>query len=175
MKYFIYLITILISIGLTAGIFSLFPILRGVPQLLLVLVIVVAVARKNLDFIFIAIVAGIFLDLLTSLAFGSYILSFAFLGFLSKYIFREYLITSNTWKHLPWIISIAILIQHIWFWVYNSLLFRFDQLALPIGLVDIIFTSFGAIIYTAILFFPAYWMIEKISQFMEKLDLRKKY
>ena len=175
MKYFIYLITILISIGLTAGVFSLFPILRGVPQLLLVLVLVVAVERKNFDFIFISVVAGIFLDLLTSLAFGSYILSFAFLGFSAKYIFREYLITSNTWKHLPWVISIAILIQHLWFWIYNSLLFRFDQLALPLRLWDIILTSLGAIIYTAVLFFPVYWMIEKISQFIENLDLKKKY
>lgn len=175
MKYFVYLITVLISIGLTAGIFSLFPILRGTPQLLLILILVIAVERKNLDFIFIAVVAGIFLDFLTSLAFGSYTLSFVFLGFCARYVFREYLITSNTWKHLPWIISVAIIIQYLWFWIYNALLFRFDQLAVPIGLIDIILTSFGAIIYTGVLFLPVYWVIEKISQFIETLDLKKKY
>lgn len=175
MKYIIYSVVIIFLNGITAGGFQHFSILHAVPQLVLLLVVLVAAERKNLDYIFVAIMGGIFLDFTTSLAFGSYTLSFLIIGFAAKFLFDEMLLARSPLKHIPWIVSSAILFQYLWIWLYNGTLIRFHSSYLPLRISDAMLIAIGAIIYTLLLLFPAYWIIEKLNDYIERLENRKKY
>ncbi len=175
MKYLIYTVVILFLVGITAGGFHHFSILRGVPQLVMLLLIIVAAERKNTDYMFVALVGGVLIDFSTSVAFGSFTLSFLVLGFLSKFLFEDMLLARSPLKHIPWIVSAAIALQYAWVWLYNGTLVRFDTAFLPLRLSDAMIIAIGAIIYTLILLFPAYWAIEKLNDYIEHLEQRKKY
>ncbi len=175
MKYIIYSVVIIFLIGIIAGGFHHFTILRAVPQLVLLLVIVVAAERKNLDYLFVAIVGGVFMDFATSVAFGSFTLSFIVIGFVAKFLFDEMLLARSPLKHVPWIVSAAIASQYLWIWLYNGTLIRFESAYLPLRLSDTMIMAIGAIIYTLILLFPAYWIMDKLNEYIERLEQRKKY
>ena len=175
MKYLIYSVVTIFLVGITAGGFQHFSILHAVPQLVLLLVILVAAERKNLDYLFVAIVGGVLLDFTTSIAFGSYTLSFLVIGMLAKFLFEDMLLARSPLKHIPWIVSSAIILQHFWIWLYNGTLIRFHSSYIPLRLSEAMLIAIGAIIYTLLLLFPAYWIIEKLNDYIEHLDNRKKY
>lgn len=175
MKYFIYFFVILCLVGITGGVFDVFPLFRSVPQLLLVFVAVIAVERKNLDYIFVALVSGIFMDALTGVAFGSYTLSYFAAALLIRLVFQDFLLVSNAWKHLPWIVVIATIVQHIWVWLYNGSLARFLQSVPAFTFSEIILLSLGSSLYTVVLFLPSYWLFEQLNQYLNRLEQTKKY
>jgi rod shape-determining protein MreD len=175
MKYGIYFIIIVVLIGLSGGVFNVFPIFRTVPQLLMLLLAIVAAEQKNSDFIFIALAAGFMMDMVSSVAIGSFTLSYFFIGFGVKYLFENVLLASNSWKHLPWIVSIAIAAQSLWVWLYNGTLARTSAMVPAFSVSEILVLSVGSIIYTLIVFFPVYWLVERLTEYLVRLEQKKKY
>ena len=175
MKYLIYLVVIIFCIGLSVGVFHLFPIYRAVPQLILLLVIVSSAERHDLDFLFIAIVGGAFMDIVTSVAFGSFILSFMVIGFLIRFLLQGLLLAKSPWKTLPLVAALSIAVQYFWLWLYNGLLFPIKASLSASTFTDSSALAFGAVVYSVILFFPIYWLVEHLHRFLDSLELRKKY
>ena len=175
MKYIIYSFIIVILVGLVGGVFDVFTIFRSVPQLMLLFVAVVAAERKNFDFAFIAIAGGLLMDAMTSVAFGSYLLSYLVIGLAIKYVFEDFLLASNSWKHLPWIVSVAILLQHIWLWLYNGTLAQVAVGIPAFTFSEIFILSIGGILYTLLLYLPGYWLIERLNDYLVSMEQRKKY
>lgn len=175
MKYLIYFVVIIFCIGLSVGVFHLFPIYRAVPQLILLLVIVSSAERHDLDFLYIAIAGGMFMDIVTSVAFGSFTLSFMIIGFLIRFLLQGLLAAKNPWKALPLVVILSIIIQYFWLWLYNGLLFPLKVSLSASTFTDTTALAFGAVIYSVILFFPIYWLIERLHGFLDSMELRKKY
>jgi rod shape-determining protein MreD len=175
MKYLIYSFIIVLLVGLVGGVFDVFTIFRSVPQLMLLFVAIIAAERKNFDFAFIAITGGILMDAMTSVAVGSYILSYLAIGLVIKYVFENYLLSSNSWKHLPWIVAASILFQHIWLWLYNGTLARVATGVPAFTFSEIIILSIGGILYTLLLYLPGYWLIERLNDYLVSMEQRKKY
>src|SRR3989344_3299474 len=100
MKYFIYLLSVIILLGLNLGIFGQFPIFGQIPNLLFLLVIFFALEKRSYDFFFVGFVCGLFLDFFSANYFGSFTLSFLAVGLAMHVFAGSFIGVELNWKVL---------------------------------------------------------------------------
>ena len=121
MKYIFYFLGIIFLITVNFGILHYFKLFGVVPNLLLIFLLVAATESQSLDFFYIAILSGLFLDAWSGLMFGSFTFVFLFLGFLLHLLNNNLVLPESAWKKLLIIVFFGTIVSVYGIWLYNRL------------------------------------------------------
>lgn len=120
MKYFLYLLTIIILTGIQIGLFHYLALFGTVPNLLLLFVIGSSLQREAEDSFFLALVGGLFLDFSSGLLIGSFALGFLLLALLLYFIIHHLVVFELSWKYLLTVTAVATVFVDACVWLFNN-------------------------------------------------------
>ncbi len=174
MKYFIYFLAIILLLGLNLGVFSSLKIWGIAPNLLLIFVMIFTFSDSSFDFVFIALLSGIFLDVYSPLYFGSFSISLLLLAYCLYFLVHNVLTFEIDWKFFSLILAGSLLFVFLCLWGYNKFIFR---LGLSTTYTNFhFFTSRFLIefLYSWALFFPMRKFVELVKLATTKFSVRQK-
>lgn len=174
MKYFIYLIAITILLGINLGLFGTFPINGQIPNLLFLLTICFALEKDGQDFLFIALISGLFLDFYSTSFFGSFAFVFLTLSFCLHLIVKNLLAAELNWKILSLTIVICLVILDLLVWLYGLLAFKFNWISFAVNFKFLIASFPAALFYNLLLLYPVYLVSNFLKQFVDNLSLKRR-
>ena len=163
MKYFIYLISIIILLGLNLGLFSLFPIRGQLPNLLFLMALCASLWKKDFDFFFISLISGLFLDFFSTGFFGAYTLALLTMSLCLHLFANNVLITEFNWKTLSVAAAFSWLFFSIMVWLYSLAAFKLNLNVENIGFKFFIGGFFPSLFYNLLLLHP----IRAVSNFLK--------
>ncbi len=170
MKYLAYTVAIIISMALTAGLFSNFRLGGVVPDLVLLLTIVTAVEFEARDFLFVALVGGIWADLFYGLPIGSFAIGYMLCGSLAYALFHRPASLDFSWKYFTSLVAGSIALLYVWLWFYSNLIASIHWSPLRVSLPQVAHNFLFILIYNLLLAFPTYWLFTWISGYTAKLS-----
>jgi hypothetical protein len=162
MKYILYLFAIIIIIGFSFGLFATLGLRAAVPSILVLTVICIAMEYRSLDYLFFAMVGGLWLDLFYALPFGSFTGAMLIIGTLSYLLVQRVLLADMSEKYY-WAVSIGAGVMTIaWLWLFTSLLVRIHWSVVVVAPGEILRHSWAMMIANGILALPVYVAIGAI-------------
>lgn len=173
MKYFFYFIGIIFLLSINYGVFSLLPVFRQVPNLLLLAVIVFALEKENLDFFFVALLAGLFVDVSAGLFLGSYTFFFLILAFVLHLVIKYLIVDDLNWKQLAVIVVLVSYLNLAFIYFYNWLFLRWGVISAGLNKQILGWNALAYVGYNLVLFFPLYWLIERLFAWFAKTGVSK--
>ena len=100
MKYLTYIIAVIFLFSLNIGLFPMLKINGYMPNLLLLLLIFFAFEKEGLDFFFVALLGGLFIDVHSAVFFGSFTLAFLCCALILHLAANQLVILELNWKYL---------------------------------------------------------------------------
>ncbi len=152
MKWFIYILIIVIVVVLQQGFFGVIDFGTYTPDLLLLIMLSIVWATNNFDFIIFALLGGLWTEIQYGLPIGTLVLSLLAIGSLAYLIINRWLFSDKSWQHFFGAVIISSILLHAWISFYTSTLFIFGwsqvavsgrmffHAALPTLLVNLILT-----------------------------------
>jgi rod shape-determining protein MreD len=174
MKYLALLASIFILYIVGQIIVSYFAFFGLAPNLLLLLLIILAFDEKSLNFLFIAIVGGLLLDFASGFPIGAYLLSFLVLGLVLHIVSSRMHILGFGYRVLPVIITLSVLITNAWLYIYLFLsgVFKLTPFTLSVQILSR--NILWQVLYNLLLFLPVYGFSLVLQNVLLRIDQRKK-
>jgi rod shape-determining protein MreD len=172
-KYIIYFISILLAFGLTAGLFSQVSVLGAVPNIVLLLVVVSALEKGSLDFVFLAILGGLVLDFYSGLFVGSYSFSLLLVGYMLQFVVNNVLVEEVTWYNLLFMVLLSVLVTHGFVYGYNYLLFNLHIANFYLDPREFLKLLLPLLAYHLLLAYPAYALGTGIRNIIASLKIKR--
>lgn len=173
MKYFIYFIILIVLAGLQSGLFRYLKFFGAVPDLMLLFVVGCCLQREAEDAFFVALLAGLFVDLQNGVFVGSYAFSFLLLALLLYLVIRQLVVFELNFKYLVAATIVAVVFTGFLAWLISGLA---EHLNLAVAAIDPhIWRSrlLPEIIYDVILCYPIYALATWIHNSILKLQGKK--
>lgn len=174
MKYFIYLLTIIILLGLNLGLFQNFRIAGQMPNLLLLLLLFFVLEKKDFDFFFVALVSGLFLDFYSAGFFGAFTMAFLAVGLCLHLFATSVIVVNVNWKTLSLVLFICLTLFNLIVWAFGLLAFRLSWTGQYAG-INIFASEFlAAFIYNWLMLYPIYSFFTFLRNFVDNLIIRRR-
>lgn len=164
MRYIIYIILVGAIIGVTFGLFSTWGWNGLVPDIILLLVIALSLVFDTQDYLFVAVVGGLWSDIVYGLPIGSFTIPLALCGAISSYFLRKFLFTEIKWYHFVLAIVVATLIVKLWIGFYTNLLFLFRWVEFSVSWRQLFSNMLFGIIANVVLAYPVYVIVEMFAR-----------
>lgn len=174
MKYLVLLASIFILYIVGQIIVSYFAFFGLAPNLLLLLLIILAFDEKSTNFIFIAIVGGLLLDFASGFPIGAYLLAFLVLGLVLHIVSSRMHILGFGYRVLPVVITLAVIITNAWLYIYLFLSGVFKLTTFTLSVQILSRNIIWQVLYNLILFLPVYGFSLVLQNFLLRIDQRKK-
>jgi rod shape-determining protein MreD len=169
MRYIFYILAVVLLAGISLGVFSQFRLFGASPNLLLLFTLSLAVKQDNLDFYFIAFLAGIMLDVLTGAPLGSFATFFLVAGFVTHQLFANIIFYVFNLKHLPLLVVVSVGVMPLWLWAYSRVLLGLHIAIAPISLRGMELQLLPSLVYNILLMYPVYWFASTLYRWSIRL------
>ncbi len=166
MKYLVYLVVIYLLLILNFGVFGELRLIGAVPNLMLLFVISLALISESLEFVAVALFAGIIWDTYGSLPIGSFALGFVIVGLLANLLFRKVFFYNFNWKHFPLAVISGIIVLSLWLWIYTATLAHFHLALFPINFKQLLHSLLPTLIYNLLLMYPVYGLTIAVNRWI---------
>lgn len=173
MKWIIYVVIIGLLIVVNQTLFALFEFNGFVPNLMLLLVFAMIVSFETFDFIFFAVLGGVWMDVFTGLPIGSYTLGLLLLGFVTVWVINSWLLSNKNWRHFLGTIVIGSALMHVWLWFYSTLIFSVGWHPVSIDTSIMLRTLVPVLVANLVLAYPVFIFIEYIAGLLNRMQRRK--
>lgn len=174
MKYFIYIISIIILLGLNVGLFNNLQIRGQIPNLLLLLTLYCSLEKKGYEFFFVAFIAGIFLDFYSVNFFGSFTLAFLVLALAIHFLSGSLMVLEVNWRSLTLLLLASLLLVNFTLWLYGFLAFKLNLTADYESIVVFIKSFPAEFFYNWLLLYPMYLLSNLLKRLIDNLKLRRR-
>lgn len=164
MRYIFYVISIGFIVAITFGLFNVWGWHGLVPNLLLLIIVSVALAFNNMDYLVIGFVGGMWFDTLYGLPIGSFSIPFIVCGMLSSLAFQRWLFSEVTGKHFIITIALATLLLNGWLWLYTNSLFAVGWAPFGIAGGQLLRNMPWLLLSNVLLAYPVYVIVEVLAQ-----------
>ena len=172
MRYVGYIFIILILIGLSFGFLAPLGIGWLISGLPLLIVICIAMEYGSLDYVFFALLAGIWLDVLYGLPIGSFSGAYLLAGTISLLLFRRLLWIDTGWKYYLGFVLGADILMLLWIWLYSGLLYRLHWITVSVSGTQIWHNSWKIIIVHLLFAFPIYGLVNLVVKWWNNFNRR---
>lgn len=163
MRYIIYIVLVGTIVGMTFGLFQTWGWNGFVPDLILLIVLALSLVFDNLDYFFVALIGGFWLDVMFALPIGSFTIPLILCGFASSKFIRKWLFSDIRWYHFVMAIVAATLIMKSWLWGYTNLFYIFDWYSFSISGKQILNNLIFNILANVIVAYPVYVIVETLA------------
>ncbi len=124
MKYLGHLAVIVFLLSLQQGLFVYMPVFGGLPNLLLVWVIICSLLLEGGELFFVCAVSGLFLDFYTPAFAGSFVLAFLLAASAVRLLSRRIVALAMNWKLLSLAVVFGALFAAALVWLYAKAVFH---------------------------------------------------
>lgn len=162
MKIILYFLVIVLLLALNLSLFPLISIYGSVPNLLLVL-IVMMVAQKDEQLLWVACLSGLFLDFYTGVFVGSFSIAFLLISAIFYFAINQVFVFSVNWKFIVGGIIIAVFITDFVLWGYNSIVFNLGWSVFALPFKSLLVRAPSEIIYDLLLLYPVNLLLRGIE------------
>jgi cell shape-determining protein MreD len=163
MRYIIYIVVVGAILGVTFGLFSSWGWNGLVPDIVLLIVIALAIAMDNFDYLFFSVVGGFWLDVVYGLPIGSFTIPLVICGAFSSYLLRKRLFSEIRWYHFIAAIAGATILLKAWIWGYSNVLFFFQWFSFPVSGQQVLGNLAFSLISNLLLAYPVYVIVEMFA------------
>lgn len=170
LKYFIYLLSIVVLILLTLLFSQYFQIHGAVPAFLLLFVMIIAIQREGFDFYPVAILAGVYIDFASSLPVGASVCGLVLVGFLSHALYHRVMYYQFSWKQLPILAGLNIIGFQTVVFLFGFFVGRVENVQLLLPLYQFFIQSLLILAYSLIFTYPLYWLSGIITDAIQALE-----
>jgi hypothetical protein len=126
MKYILYVFVIIAILALNFGVLAPLNLGWATPSIILLLVVCISMEYGNLEFLFFALLGGIWMDIYMGLPLGSFSGAYVLVGMAGYAMFQWLLLAESNWKYYLGFVIGAELFLMLWLWGYTNLLFQVD-------------------------------------------------
>jgi cell shape-determining protein MreD len=175
MRYIIYTIAILVNFALTKDLFGQMTLGGAIPNLNLLLVIIVASESDRLDFLFIALVAGLVTDIGFGLPIGTFAFAYIFSGLLSHILFHGPLSLTVGWKNFALATLMGVILTYLWTIVFSKILAAAGILPFSFAFGQLWHIIFFTLVYNIILAFPLFWIYTAVTRYTNKFNRKSSH
>src|ERR1700690_3255463 len=174
MKYLVYLIAIIVLLGVNLGVFNYFPIKEQIPNLLLLLVLLFALEKKDFDFFFLAFVSGLFLDFYSAGFFGGFTLAFLAVSLAAHLVVDNIFVFEINWKTLSLSLLVGLAIFNLVIWAYGLLAYKLSWESEYIN-IGVYISHFPVnFLYNWLLLYPVYLFFTFLRSFVDNLSSHRR-
>ncbi len=174
MKYFIYTLAIILLLGVNLGLFNNLQIRGQIPNLLFLFVLCVALEKKDLDFLLIALVSGLFLDFYSAGFFGGFAFIFLGLSFLGYFFVNYLVVLEMNWKTLSAALLVGLLLFNLFLWLYGLIAFKLNWTGQYVSFKIFLRAFPASFIYNCLLLYPMYLFVNWLRRFVDNLTIRRR-
>lgn len=164
MRYLIYILLIGATIGITFGLFGVWGWNGFVPDLILLLVIALSLVFDGLDYLFVAVIGGIWLDIVYALPIGGFVIPLVLAGTISSFFLRRWFFSDVRWYHFVGAIIAATLLVKLWLGFYTNILFIFDWYHYSLSWSQLFANLIYSIAANVLLAYPVYVLVEMFAR-----------
>jgi rod shape-determining protein MreD len=173
MKYLIYFITVILLVGIHIGLFGYFKFFGVTPNVLLLFVVGCCLQREADDSFFIALVGGIFLDILSGIFVGSFTFAFLLLALLLYFLIRRLVVFELSWRYLLAVTILATIFVNLFAWAADAVAFHYGWSQVVIN-IQVLKTHIPLeIVYNLLLAYPLYALATWLQNFILNLQGKK--
>ncbi|MDR3642153.1 MAG: hypothetical protein P4L74_00820 [Candidatus Doudnabacteria bacterium] len=174
MKYFIYILAIIILLGVNIGLFGNLPIRGQSPNLLLLLTVYFSVDKSSYDFYFIAFACGLFLDCFSASFFGGWTFGFLILALALHTLSSQLLVLELNWKSLALLVfgSFSLVSFCLWFYTWAAL--KAGAPGYGLGFNPSLADFVPALIYNLLLLYPMYFIYYRLKALIADFTIRSR-
>jgi hypothetical protein len=159
MKYVAYVIIILLLIGLSFGVIVPLGVGWLVPSLLLLVTLCIVLEYGSLDFLWFALVGGIWLELFYGLPVGSFAGAYLLIGLSGYVLSQRLLLADGTWRYYFVGVIIGEGVLLLWLWAYTGLLHGVNWSAFAVSGTQLWRHWWAAMLIALIFSLPVYGII----------------
>jgi hypothetical protein len=171
MKYLFYLALIVLVILVDFGLLVPLGLSWAVPSIFLLIVICISLEYGSLDFLWFAVLGGLWLDIFFALPLGSFSGAYLLLG-LAAYLSYGRLLAESGWKYYLVFILLAQGFMLLWLWGFTNVLFRLHISDLALSGSQLLHQTWLLILGLLFSAFPVYGLVNVAARLGRKL-LRK--
>lgn len=172
MKYLLYMVAVVVLLGINVGVFPSLKLMYGMPNLLMLFVMVLSLEVGDRDYLPVAFAAGLFLDFYSGVPVGGFALAFMLLGLIMQAVSSRYLVLELNWKNLLAFMAASYVFTHTFIWLYSTLLHRFGLTQVVVEFPVLWQKLLPELLYNALLLFPIYWLAELLKTAIARLTRR---
>ncbi len=173
MRFIFYIIGIGDIVAVTFGLFGVWGWHGLVPNMLLLIIVSMALAFNNVDYMIVGFIGGVWLDTLYGLPIGSFSVPFIICGMASSLIFQRWLFTEVTWRHFIIVTTLVTVALNAWLWLYTNALHYIKWSPIAIDGKQLLRNAFLLLISNVLLAYPVYVIVELIAQSTIRLKRNK--
>lgn len=159
---------IALVLGSLFGLFRVWSFYGTVPDLILLLTVSLALAFKNWDFLFVAIIGGVWTDILYGLPIGSFSLIYGLVGVLCAITFEKWLYTVGgiKWQYFLVTITVAGVISLAWLWAYTNILYAWHWSPVAISGLEVLKSGSLTLLANLVFAYPIYIGVEFLAKWL---------
>ncbi len=172
MKYVLYLLSIVILAGLNSGGLKPLAIAGVVPNLLLLAVISVSFDRENKDYLWFALVAGVFFDFFSTVPMGSFTIPFILVALMLRFFITNVAVYELSFKYILSLTVAAVLGYHGLFMAYYFIFSSMSGIPSLLSAKELLVKLPYQVAYNVVLLLPVYFGMLGVKKFSSKLSPR---
>jgi hypothetical protein len=163
MRYFAYFIVILLVMAFNFGILAPLGFGWAVPSTLLLLVVGISMEQGNADFIFFAILGGLWMDIYNSLPIGSFLGAYLLAGW-GGYVLSGRLLAKSSGKYYVLFVLAAELLLVLWLWAYTNVMFHSHYGLVAVSGRQLLHHAWALFLYALVLALPIYSLVNAAAR-----------
>lgn len=163
MKYVIYFCFILFLFGINVALAFVFNLRLLVPSLIFIAVINFAAARSSYDFFFVAMAAGLILDLYSRALPGSFTLAFLIVAYLLNIAAHWTAVLEVDWKFLLASVTLSLTAVYLLVWAYSAAAVSLHWTGASFSFRSRLSVFITELALDLLLVLPLYYLIERFK------------
>ncbi len=168
MKYLLYLAVIVLVMLINFGLLVPLGLGWAISSIFLLIVVCVSLEYGSLDYIWFALLGGLWLDVFFALPMGSFSGAYLLIG-LVAYLSYGRLLAESGWKYYLSFILLAELFLLLWLWGYTNLLLKLHLSVLAVSGPQIVHQAWALFLGLIISAFPVYGLVNIGARLGRKL------
>jgi cell shape-determining protein MreD len=172
MKYIIYIATIIVLLGINVGVFSNLQFFSGVPNLLLLFVIIFSLENESRDFLIVAALSGMILDFYSGAFIGSFTIGFLLLALAVQAVSNSFLALEINWKYLAGLTVGGWVLVYLFVWVYGYYTYKLGWNPAFIEFVTVRNKIIPEVVYNLLLLYPMFLLGSAVKRFISLVTRR---
>jgi len=158
MKYLLYLGTIILVMLVNFGLLIPLGLGWAVPSMFLLILICASLEYGSLDYIWFALLGGIWLEIFFGLPIGSFSGAYLLVG-LAAYLSYGRLLAELGWRYYLIFVVLAEAFMLVWWWGYTNILWKLHFSALAVSGQQMLHQSWALFLALLISAFPVYGLV----------------
>ncbi len=173
MKWPIFALIVLLVVVIYQSLFRVIDLGLFVPDILLLLVLGSVWSFNNYDFIFFAVLGGVWMEIFAGLPIGALSLGLIIIGSIAYLVLNRWLFSEKPWQYFLGAVMLGTLVTKLWLWAYLNVLSNMDFIGVNVGIALVWRSFIPTLLVNLILIYPIFASMELLAKYLQNFSRNK--